>query len=105
MTELCGNNVTDRRLFQDEVSSRASEVWKANGTVAEKCLAIRSALTDTAESILCTECHRYLTGSQKIHLDLHFHSREETTSTPSGLALVRNLISKALPRHAVRHVK
>ena len=29
VTKLCGNNVMDRRLFQEEVCCRAIEAWKA----------------------------------------------------------------------------
>ena len=57
MTKLCTNNVTDRKLFQEEVRSRVKEAWKDNGTTTEKWSAIRSALTGAAESILGTE-HR-----------------------------------------------
>ena len=40
VTKLCANNVTDRRLFQEEVCSRVKEAWKDNGTMTEKWLAI-----------------------------------------------------------------
>ena len=59
MTKLCANNASDRRLFQEEVRNRVKEAWKDNRTLTEKWLAIRSALTGAAESILGTEHRRY----------------------------------------------
>ena len=103
MTKLCGSNVSDRRLFQEEVRSRAREAWKENGTVTEKWLAIRSALTGAAESILGIERRRYPDWYTENACRLEPYSRGETTSTPNGLPLVGNLIDKILPRHVVRH--
>ena len=59
VTKQCTNNVTDRKLFQEEVCSRVKEAWKDNGTTTEKWQAIQSALTGAAESILGTEHRRY----------------------------------------------
>ena len=38
-----------------------------------------------------------------MHVDLNRYSRVETASAPNGLALVRNLNDKILPRRVVRH--
>ena len=55
MTKLCANNVSDRRLFQEEVRNKVKEAWNENGTMTEKWLAI----TGAAESILGTEHRRH----------------------------------------------
>ena len=53
-----GENTT-RGLFQEQVSTRAKEAWKNGGTVEEKWSALRSALTESAQSVLGIDHRRH----------------------------------------------
>ena len=50
-TDDNGQNTT-RGMFQEQVCSLAKEKWNAEGTVKEKWTAIKTALTETAQSVL-----------------------------------------------------
>ena len=50
-TDDNGQNTT-RGMFQEQVCSLAKEKWNAEGTVEEKWTAIKTALTETAQSVL-----------------------------------------------------
>ena len=58
VSKLCSSE-SDRKMFQEEVNSRASKAWKENGTVTEQWSAIRASLTEAAETVLGTEHRRY----------------------------------------------
>ena len=51
--------ITTRGCFQDGVCTKVKELWKNEGTVEEKWTAIRSALTETAQSVLGKENRRH----------------------------------------------
>ena len=53
-TDDNGQNTT-RGMFQEQVCSLAKEKWNVEGTVEEKWTAIKTALTETAQSVLGKE--------------------------------------------------
>ena len=61
MAKLKGRSVDDdgqnttRGLFQERVVSLTKEKWTAEGTVEEKWMAIKTALTEAAQSVLGKE--------------------------------------------------
>ena len=91
--------------------SRTKEAWKDNGTMTEKWLAIRSALTGAAESIFGTERRRYPDwfAENACRLEPLFQSRNHLYSKwlSTGRESDRQRFAKAHSeaRRAVREAK
>ena len=105
-----GTNTT-KGCFQEQVSIKAGELWLREGTVEEKLTAIRSALSETAQSVLGKECRRHPDWFKEssVDLDSMFEQRNELYSRwlSSGKETDRMKFVKARSdaRQAIRETK
>ena len=110
MSKLCSSEV-DRKVFQEEVDSRITKEWKENGTVTEKWSAIRTSLTNAAETVLGTRRRQYPDWftENSDNLEPLFRSRNQHYSRwlSTGQESDRQKFAKARSeaRRAVREAK